>query len=405
MKPVAPEFRRLLLIDDEPGIRRMMALDLAADGYQVTTAADGAGGMRAFETTRPPLVITDLKMPGMDGLEVLERIKALAPETEVIVITGHGEMELAIRSLRLMASDFITKPINADALEVALDRAAERLELRQKLRRHQAELEQRVREATEQARASERLAAVGRTVAALVHSLKNMLTGLKGGAYLVRQGQTEPGLAMLERNLARAGALVKNLLAISRPRRPEPQPLSVAELWDEVTAVMAAAAREKGVALAREAIAPGLVLWADREMLTDALCNLVGNGIDAAAEGNPGGGGRVRVGAGLSGGQVVLRVEDNGPGLAEEAAGHLFEGFFTTKGAAGTGLGLMVAAKVAGEHGGRVEYASRPGRGAEFRLVLPAKPAAELEGAGTPETGDGRAAAAAAAEPAGEDQA
>jgi anti-anti-sigma factor len=84
-----------------------------------------------FEQERPPLVLTDIKMPGMDGIEVLRRIKQIDPKTEVIVITGHGDMELAIKALNLDAADFINKPIQRHYLEQALQRARERIRLLQ----------------------------------------------------------------------------------------------------------------------------------------------------------------------------------------------------------------------------------------------------------------------------------
>ncbi len=111
---------KLLLIDDEEGIRKILGLSLRDAGYEVILAADGEQGMECFQQENPPIVLTDIKMPGIDGLEVLQRIKSISPDTEVIMITGHGEMDLAIKSLQLEASDFITKPIHDEALFWAL---------------------------------------------------------------------------------------------------------------------------------------------------------------------------------------------------------------------------------------------------------------------------------------------
>ncbi len=374
-----PRFSSLLVIDDEPGIRRMMALDLKADGYQVFTAADGDEGLRVFEQQRPALVLTDLKMPGMDGIEVLRLIKERWPETEVIVITGHGDLELAIESLRLRASDFITKPIDNRALEVALARATERLCLRAELKSYTEELERRVEEATARVLRNERLAAVGQTVAALVHSLKNMLSGLKGGLYMIQPDRpgsspekSAQGMAMLERNVRRISELVRDLLTLSKPRDPELEPLDGLELLAEATEQQRALARETGVEL-RIAPSGPVPLMADRRAVLDSLANLIGNAIDAAAGVA---GGRVDLTLAEARGEAVFSVEDNGPGLDREAKERIFEGFFSTKGAAGTGLGLMVAQKNATEHGGRVEYRDRPGGGACFVLRLPKDAAA-----------------------------
>lgn len=368
-------FNRLLLIDDEPGIRRMMSLDLTADGYEVTTAEDGLSGVEAFAREHPDIVLTDLKMPGMDGIEVLKRVKQMSPQTEVIVITGHGDLELAIKSLQLDAGDFITKPVHDQALSVALARARERLALKAQLRGYTEDLERRVAEATAQVVASERLAAVGQSVATLVHSLKNMLSGLKGGAYLVRAGlpgapseQSRQGLEMLERNIARVGRLVRDLLTLSKPRRPEREPVDLGELCAEATQMMRAEAQARGVELVCLAPAGPLAARLERAAVLDALLNLLGNAVDAAGEG---GQGRASLGARAVGDAVCLEVSDNGPGLDEEAAARIFQGFYSSKGAAGTGLGLMVCQKIAAEHGGRVEFTSQPGRGAVFSLLLP----------------------------------
>ncbi|MEJ2638866.1 MAG: response regulator [Desulfosarcinaceae bacterium] len=131
----------VLLIDDEADIREVTGLALQDAGYRVISAADGRTGLSLCDSRHPQLVITDIRMPGMDGLEVLEEIKRHHPQTEVIVATAFAEMALAVRALQLDASDFITKPINASALFIALERARERYKDRQKLREYTAFLE------------------------------------------------------------------------------------------------------------------------------------------------------------------------------------------------------------------------------------------------------------------------
>ena len=375
MSQADPRFNRLLLIDDEPAIRRMMALDLASDGYEVSTAEDGNKGLELFEAQRPDLVLTDLKMPGPDGLEVLKRIKSLSPDTEVIVITGHGDLELAIKALRLRASDFITKPINSDALDVALERAAHRLRLTAELRSYTEGLENKVREATQRVLAAERLAAVGQAVAGLVHSLKNMLSGLRGGMYLLElhqknrsQDQLDQGLEMLDRNLKRVKALVHNLLMISKPREPENELADADGLLLEALQCARPQAGDKGVTLLHDNPPGQAQLMLDREMILDALANLISNAIDAAAQS---GDGLVSCRLELGRGEATFVIQDNGPGLDPTMASQIFEAFYSSKGAEGTGLGLAVTRKIAQEHGGRVEFENFKDRGAVFRLILP----------------------------------
>ena len=119
--------KKVLVIDDEQPTLNMFRLLLAAYGYETLTAVNGAEGVAAFESERPGIVLTDVKMPVMDGIEVLRRIKDIDPHAEVIVITGHGDMDLAIRALNLDATDFINKPVQRQALNQALRRAEERI--------------------------------------------------------------------------------------------------------------------------------------------------------------------------------------------------------------------------------------------------------------------------------------
>jgi PAS domain S-box-containing protein len=97
-------------------------------------------------------VITDIKMPGMDGIEVLGKIKALDPDTEVIIITGHGDIDNAIESLKYGASDFINKPVRDEALSIALARAKEKLDIKQKLKEYTTDLEKKIEAATSELR-------------------------------------------------------------------------------------------------------------------------------------------------------------------------------------------------------------------------------------------------------------
>jgi two-component system NtrC family sensor kinase len=132
---------RILVIDDEQDICDVVTLALTDSGYAVATALDGEAGLARFREFEPHIVITDIRMPRLDGLQVLERIKAATPNVEVIVVTAFGEMELAIRALQLDASDFITKPLGNDALLVALKRAKQRHTTRRQLQEYTRFLE------------------------------------------------------------------------------------------------------------------------------------------------------------------------------------------------------------------------------------------------------------------------
>lgn len=140
---------RILLVDDEEDIRTVLGISLADMGYDVLTAENGEDGLRVFMEETPPIVLTDIKMPDMDGIELLRKIKNIDPEVEVIMITGHGDMDLAIESFQSEASDFITKPIDVDALEMSIKRVCEKILTRMKLKEYTENLEGMVFKKTE----------------------------------------------------------------------------------------------------------------------------------------------------------------------------------------------------------------------------------------------------------------
>ena len=118
---------KVLIIYDEKPTLAMFELFLEAYGFEVLTAENGEAGVMVFEKEHPSIVFTDIKMPGIDGFEVLERIKTSAPGAVVIVITGHGDKELAKKALDLKATDFIYKPVQKEALDAALLKAEKAL--------------------------------------------------------------------------------------------------------------------------------------------------------------------------------------------------------------------------------------------------------------------------------------
>jgi PAS domain S-box-containing protein len=141
---------QIVLLDDEADILEVLTINLEDAGYKVATAANGEAGLELCRALKPQIVITDLRMPKMGGLEVLAALKAEFPEMEVIVATAYGEMNLAIQALQLDASDFITKPINDEALHLALRRARQRYTSRRALQDYAALLEKENAETTQE---------------------------------------------------------------------------------------------------------------------------------------------------------------------------------------------------------------------------------------------------------------
>ena len=116
---------KALVIDDEQPTLFMFNLFLNAYGYEVITAENAAAGIELFKKERPSIVFTDIKMPGMDGLDALKMLKSIDPEVHVIVMTGHGDQDLMKQAMELNATAFINKPIGRKALEQVLRKAVD----------------------------------------------------------------------------------------------------------------------------------------------------------------------------------------------------------------------------------------------------------------------------------------
>ncbi|MBU0732635.1 MAG: hybrid sensor histidine kinase/response regulator [Proteobacteria bacterium] len=374
--------QKILLIDDEEGIRKVLGISLADSGYQVLTSESGEEALKLFRKMQPPIVLTDIKMPGMDGIQVLQKIKEESPDTEVIMITGHGDMELAIQSLKLGATDFITKPISDDALEIALKRANEKIFLKAKLREYTENLEQLVHEKAKELVDAERLAAVGQTVAGLAHAIKNVAGGLTGGAFVLEKGidldnkqYLLQGWEMVKGNVGRIKNMALDLLNYSKAQAPDYQLCDPNQPVRDVFDLMLPSAREYGVAIEKDLTNGMSEVWLDPEGIHRCLLNLVTNGIDACTD----------ISFSHKQGKVVLRsmktegwaveyqVVDDGCGMDQETKAKIFQSFFSTKGSRGTGLGLMITKKIIEEHGGFIGCESERGKGTKFIIRLPKK--------------------------------
>ena len=370
----------ILLADDEAGIRNVLEISLADAGYDVFATDNGERALEVFRKVRPAIVLADIKMPGMGGMELLRRIKAEEAETEVIMITGHGDLALAIKSLKLEATDFITKPISDDALEVALKRAKERISMKKALKRYTENLEQLVEEKTRKLIAVERLAAAGETVAGLSHAIKNIASGLEGGAFVLEKGielderkYLLQGWEMLKGNVDKIKNLSLDLLNFAKPVQIEYRLYDPNAPAREVTELMKTRAEEHNVTLKTE-LSPELEDFRfDPEAVHRCLLNLVTNAIDACRD-NMAPDKKKEVllkSKKIDGWAVEYQVQDNCCGMTSDVKGKVFTSFFSTKGMQGTGIGLMLTKKMIDEHNGFIEVESQYGSGTTFTIRLP----------------------------------
>ena len=497
--------KKLLVIDDEASTRDLLKMSLESDGYTVFVAEDGPKGLEIFARENPPVVLTDIKMPGMDGIEVLRRVKEKSPDTEVIVITGHGEMNLAVQALHLEASDFINKPISDEGLSVALRRAEEKIWLREKLKEYTEDLEKVIQETNKellkrhelehniiqtsmdgiiandrqgkiiifnegaeriygytreealskihvtqlypegQAKqikkmiygdeyggpgrlinysvevltqtgelvpillsatiidekgeevatvghfkdmreikrledellTSERMATVGQTTAGIAHGVKNILHGMKLGAFMIDTGfdkdkpeSLRKGWNLVRKNINRVSKMTKEMLSLASTAPPAFEVCSLNEIVEEVCELLAEEISRRGISLVLE-LDPSLPqVTVDPDGIHTCLLNLVTNAIEAFPEDTSGG--QVTVSSRDEGeAGVHLQVRDSGEGMSEELLERVLENLFTTKGARGTGLGLAITQKIVHEHGGTIQVESEPKKGTCFTIILP----------------------------------
>lgn len=372
----------ILLVDDEAGIRKVLGISLADLGYTVHEAQDAAAALTIIERVRPSITLTDIKMPGMNGIDLLKAIKERYPDTEVIMLTGHGDMDLAVESLKFRATDFITKPISDDALTVALQRAGERIEMRRQLKAYTQNLEHLVEEKSRQLIEAERLAAVGETVAGLSHTIKNIAGGMDGGMFVLEKGieledstYLKQGWELVRGNVDRIKALSLDLLNFAKTDRLEYRLVDPEKPAREVFDLMSSRASDHGMDLVLD-VGQGLAaIQMDPEGVHQCLLNLVINSIDACMHTEPADGDQriiLSVSAGEDG-HVCYRVTDTCCGMDEDIQSRLFQRFFTTKGEQGTGIGLMLTRAIVHRHNGTIEVTSQPGKGACFTIKLPGK--------------------------------
>ena len=374
--------KSILLVDDEAGIRKVLSIALADLGYRVITARNGTEALRKFEDKRPAIVLTDIKMPEMDGIELLRQVKLRCPDTEVIMITGHGDMELAIKSVKYEATDFVTKPINDEILEIALNRAQERIAMRRKLNEYTQNLEQLVQEKTKKLVEAERLAAVGQTVAGLSHAIKNITGGLKGGAFVLEKGielsdqkYLMQGWEMVKGNVDKITNLSLDLLNYAKDTDLDFQAGDPNQSAREVVDLMRPKARELGIELQKDFSDRQNTCQFDADLIYRCLLNLVTNAIDAcihAAAGKRKKKVVVRTRSKRDGG-IEYQVQDNGCGMNAEVKKNIFQRFFSTKGSEGTGIGLMITQKIVDEHHGEITVESEEGVGSTFIIRIPGK--------------------------------
>ena len=373
------ETARILVIDDEQGIREGCRRVLQAEGYVVETAATGQEGLRRIAGEGFDLVLLDVMMPDVRGIDLLAPIAEKDPTTVCIIITGYATVELAVQAIKAGAYNFLSKPFTADVLLMTVRQGLERRRLSLEARRAQ-ELE---REAAELARAKEELERLDRFkttfTLTVAHELRAPLTALQSFLIAILKGYIPPEeqKEILERAVQRAQELldlVDDLLKLARAKSDQGsqkrQVLSLADPLEKVFALQKAQADEKGLACVLEVRARPQV-EADPDQMTQLWTNLISNGIKYTPTG-----GRVTVALDQQDSWAVGSVADTGIGIAPEDQARIFEEFYRTPQAKalearGTGLGLPLVKRIVEAHGGTITVESELGKGSRFTFRLP----------------------------------
>jgi two-component system, NtrC family, sensor kinase len=265
----------------------------------------------------------------------------------------------------------------SDALGLLLKRIGAHLgRLNAALRENQTQLEERIAERTrelQEAQAQmlqqEKMAAFGLLAAGIAHEVGNPLTSISSLVQMVQKhgadAYTADKLALVSGQLQRIQTTLRELMNFSRPASSERMRFALADVLDEALNIAKYYKRTKGRLIERKVPASLPPLYGVRDQLVQVFLNLILNAVDATARG-----GHIELRAECSDDAVVITVRDDGTGIGPEHAARVFQPYFTTK-KNGTGLGLFVSRKLIAEHGGRVEFESRPGSGTTFRVSLP----------------------------------
>lgn len=365
---------RILVIDDEENIRETLSEFLSLTGYEVDTACNGAEGLDRLGRDSYDLVLSDLKMPGVDGIAVIEWVKETQPDLPVLVMSGHATVDSTIRALRLGAYDYLLKPFSLDEIERTIENCLEK-------RRLEAAN-------TELTAANARLREIERIkddlLSTVSHEFRTPLTAMKGFMSIIRRQEVTNlrsdqlhALQAIGANVERLDTMIGNLLTLVDSQdgayQPILEPVSVGEFLDEYVRAL----RENRDLENLEVDCPDDVRQAeflvDRTRFPLALTNLLDNAYKFSR--TPGQA-EVILRARCEGPQICLEVHDDGVGIADSMGDRVFERFTqgdmtSTREFQGAGLGLAVVREIVSAHSGQVRLVPPVLSGTAVRIAIP----------------------------------
>jgi signal transduction histidine kinase len=362
---LAQSERRILVVDDEDDVREFLKTALEATGHTVETVASGEEAVRVFREEPFALVITDLKMPGQDGFEVLRSVREIVPDTVVVILTGYGSVKDAVNLMREGAYGILTKPCSIQEILATVEKGLKHHELRTRNQELQAQLDR-----------SQRLAMIGKLAAGVAHELNSPLDGVLrfvklSLSNLDEDSDVRPWLEESVKGLDRMASIIRSLLTFSRNVVLEHEEADLGELLSESIRNLRVGLGDRNVKLATGEVPPGTGV---PKGLIQVFTNILKNAIDASPEG-----GTVHTSVSCADGHIIVRIRDEGPGIPESVQSRVFEPFFTTKEAGkGTGLGLPICARIMERFNGTIEIGAVPEGGTQVVLRIPVTKNARL---------------------------
>jgi signal transduction histidine kinase len=379
---------RILLVDDEEHLLRVLrqVLKPRLEGVEIDVCASTEEALSRLASIEYDAILTDFLMQGTDGLALLRELRERCPSTPTLLMTGHGQHDLAVQAIRAGAFDFLEKPVDIEYLAAALRRAIRvravdrALEERQAaLERHAGELAHIVEDQTRELREANRIK--DEFLATLSHELRTPLTAILGWARLLVRGRLDKDLqaqaiSSIERNATLQAHLIEDLLDVSRimsgKLRLSMRQVQLSSVVSAAVDSVADSARARGIKLERHIEPSTATVKGDSDRLQQVVVNLLSNAIKFSPDGA-----RVEVRLACDDECAQIVVLDEGPGISGDFLPHVFDRFrqgdsSVARSRGGLGLGLSIVRHLVDAHGGSVTAESAgPGKGATFRVTLP----------------------------------
>ena len=376
MEPEQIKNIRLLLVDDEAPFRKTLAKRLQKRGVIALQAGGGEEGLSMLEDHPTDVVVMDVKMPGMSGIEALHRIKDKHVGIEVILLTGHAATQDGVEGIKSGAYDYLTKPVEFDHLLGKIIQAYEKI-IGKKQQEEAAEYRARIKQ---QMIATERLASLGTLASGVAHEINNPLAIINQAAgYLSsllqkqelaempRKATFEKTLQIIEKSIIRARNITHQLLGNVRKTKSILSDVDAFELVNETLQLIRKEAQEKEITVDLQTSENLKPIWTDPHQVRQVLINLMSNAIHATSEQ-----GHISIQVEATAAGISIAVSDTGTGIPKEHLEKIFEPFFSTKAPGeGTGLGLFVTREIVEKLGGTVAVMSRVGQGTQFTVIIP----------------------------------